>query len=305
MAYSNPFRAPGRWYRGNTHTHSTVSDGRVSVPDRFAAYRQAGYDFLVLTDHHGKVSDVSAYTDDSFLAISGTELHPDNPYGGDRYHLVAIDVHEPIEAKDLHPNEVIAAVRAQGGHVVICHPYWCGHTLLDLLPLEGCFAVEVYNDTCARIGKSTSETHWDDLLDRKGPLLGIACDDAHDAEFDCFHGWVMVKAPDLSRESILNALTSGSFYSTMGPVIEDLDLVPTEVPTRDGGTAPARKVVVRTSPASAIVFKAQRSRGRRVLPEAGKLLEEAEFVLKGGEKYVRVEVTDAQGRKAWSNPLFF
>ena len=57
------------------------------------------------------------------------------------------------------------------------------------------------------------------------------------------------------------------------------------MPTRDGGTAPARKVVValrRPAPS----FKAQRSRGRRVLPEAGKQLEEAEF--EGGEKYVRV-----------------
>lgn len=304
MEYINPFSAPGRWFRGNTHTHSTLSDGRLSLADRFAAYREAGYDFLVMTDHH-RVSDVSDFTDHDFLAISGSELHPPNPYGGDPYHLVALDIHEPIPTEGRHANDVIADVRAQGGHVIIAHPYWCGHTVVDLAPLEGCFAVEVYNDTCARIGKGTSETHWDDLLDHKGPLLGIACDDAHQTELDCFHGWVMVKAPDLSRESILGALLSGAYYSTMGPLIYDLQVVATEVPAPGGVMVPARKVVVRTSPARSIVFKAQRSRGRRHLAPDGQLLEEAEFVLKGPEKYLRVEIEDEKGRKAWSNPLFF
>ncbi|MDH7571496.1 MAG: CehA/McbA family metallohydrolase [Armatimonadota bacterium] len=302
MQYINPFQSPGQWFRGNTHTHSTVSDGRLTVPERFAAYRDAGYHFLVLTDH-GRVSDVSAYNDDGFLAISGTELHPANPYGGDTYHFVAIDVHEPIPVAGRHPNEVIEEVRARGGHVVLCHPYWCGHTLYDLMPIEGCFAVEVYNDTCAGIGKSTSETHWDDLLDWKGPLLGIACDDAHGAEHDCFHGWVMVKATDLSRESILNALVTGSFYSTMGPALHDVALVSTKE-VRDGVEVERRKVVVRSSPVRSIVFKAQRSRGRRHLAPEGGFLEQAEFTLNGSEKYVRVELTDEFGRKAWSNPIF-
>lgn len=297
MSYVNPFRTPGNWYRGNTHTHSTQSDGRLTVAERVTAYRDAGYDFLALTDH-GKVSDVSAYCDGEFLAISGTELHPANPYGGETYHLVALDVHEPIRTEGRHPNEVIAEARASGGHVVIAHPYWCGHTVTDLLPLEGCFAVEVYNDTCAGIGKAVSESHWDDLLDRKGPLLGIATDDAHGVEHDCFHGWVMVKSPHLTREGILGALLSGAFYATTGPELLDVGLAPAGGPV-------GRKVVVRCSPARSIVFKAQCSRGRRCLPPAGELLEEAEYVLSGGEKYVRVEITDEQGRKAWSNPVFF
>ena len=50
MFNANPFQQPGQWYRGNTHSHSTESDGQLSIGDRFAAYRDAGYDFLVLTD---------------------------------------------------------------------------------------------------------------------------------------------------------------------------------------------------------------------------------------------------------------
>jgi len=102
MEYVNPFKHPGQWYRGNTHSHSTESDGRIPMDERFAAYRETGYDFLVLTDHR-KVNDVSAYSDDNFLAISGSEIHPENPYGGGTYHIVGINLHERINCAELHP----------------------------------------------------------------------------------------------------------------------------------------------------------------------------------------------------------
>lgn len=295
MPYVNPFEMPGRWYRGNTHSHSTESDGRLSVPDRFAAYQDAGYNFLVLTDHR-KVSDVSGCSREGFLAISGSEVHPENPYGGDRYHIVAINIHEPIADTTLSPNETIQAIREQGGEAVLCHPYWCGHTINDLSPLEGYFAVEVYNDTCMGIGKGHAEPHWDDLLDRVGPTLGVAADDAHGTEHDVFHGWIMVRSAALTLDAIMAALRSGAFYSTQGPTIEDLSLV------ESGGE---RKIVARCSPASSITFKAQRSRGRRVQAPPGGTISEAEYSLTGSERYVRLEVTAPDGKKAWSNPFFF
>jgi hypothetical protein len=301
MTTVNPFRAPGRWFRGNTHSHSTESDGKLSIPDRFAAYRDTGYDFLVLTDHR-KVSDVSGENRPNFLAISGSEVHPENPYGGDRYHFVAINIHEPIRDTELQPNEAIEAIRAQGGEAVVCHPYWCGHTINDLQPLKGYFAVEVFNATCMGIGKGFSESHWDELLDKVGPTFGIAADDAHGTELDVFQGWIMVKAPDLTLDAVLGALRTGAFYSTLGPEILDLDLI--ETPATGGGPLPTRKLVVRCSPAQSITFKAQRSRGRRVLPNPGELLTEAEYTLSGNERYVRVEITAPDGKKAWSNPVF-
>jgi len=302
MTAVNPFKAPGHWLRGNTHSHSTESDGRLSIPDRFAAYRDGGYDFLVLTDHR-KVSDVSAESRPELLAISGSEVHPENPYGGDRYHFVAINIHEPIRDTELHPNEAIAAIRAQGGEAVVCHPYWCGHTINDLAPLNGYFAVEIFNATCMAIGKGFAEPHWDELLDKAGPTFGIAADDAHGTDRDVFQGWIMLKARELTVAAFLEALRTGAFYSTMGPEILDLDLVETAGGTKD--PRPGRKVVVRCSPAQSITFAAQRSRGRRVLPAPGRLLTEAEYSLSGGERYVRVEITAPDGKKAWSNPLFF
>lgn len=40
-----------RWYRGNTHTHTLWSDGDAAPEISVAWYKNAGYDFLCLSDH--------------------------------------------------------------------------------------------------------------------------------------------------------------------------------------------------------------------------------------------------------------
>jgi hypothetical protein len=249
----------------------------------------------VITDHR-VVSDVRAYCREDFVVMSGVELHPPNPYGGDMYHLVGIQVREPIEADQMHPNEAIGRVRAQGGLACLAHPYWSGHTINDYAPLEGYFAIEVYNSTCQKgIGKGFSETHWDDVLDRLGPTLGIATDDAHKVDLDVFDGWVMVKAAQLSAEAILGALARGAFYSTQGPRIDDI---------RAERSESGLTVMVCCSAVRSVIFKGRTSSGKHVTGQDGALLTEAKYTCGGGEKYVRIELEDMAGKKAWSNPFF-
>ena len=102
----------------------------------------------------------------------------------------------------------------------------------------------------------------------------------------------MVKAEELTLESIMESLRTGAFYSTLGPEIKDLTL--------DG-----KELTVKCSEAQSIVFKAQCSRGKRVLPSEGERLTEATYSIPESVKYVRVEITDETGKKAWSNPFFF
>lgn len=40
-----------KWYKGNLHTHTTNSDGRLAPEVVINLYKEAGYDFLALTDH--------------------------------------------------------------------------------------------------------------------------------------------------------------------------------------------------------------------------------------------------------------
>lgn len=299
MSYLNPYEITGKWYKGNLHTHSNVSDGRLSVDDRFNAFIEKGYDFLALTDH-GKVSDVSKFTSENFLAISGSELHPKNPYGGGQYHIVALNLHEPINTAKLHPNDVMAKVKELGGESIVGHPYWCGHNMYDLEPLKGYIGMEVYNATCTGIGKGFSEVHWDDLLDKCGPTLGFAVDDCHGTEHDVFRGWIMVKANELSLEAIMEAIVKGAFYSTTGPEIENIEVTELEKVGKDGKIIKNTKFKVECSPVRSIVFKSCRASGRRVI---GEDLTSAEYVASSANKYVRIEITDANCQKAWSNPF--
>ena len=39
-----------RWYKGNLHAHTTVSDGRMTPEECIALYQSKGYDFLALTE---------------------------------------------------------------------------------------------------------------------------------------------------------------------------------------------------------------------------------------------------------------
>jgi len=45
------FEAPGRFWRGNLHGHSTGSDGALAPLEVCARYRAAGYDFVAVSDH--------------------------------------------------------------------------------------------------------------------------------------------------------------------------------------------------------------------------------------------------------------
>ena len=51
MTSFDAFRLPGRFLRGNLHTHSTASDGELAPGEVCRRYREAGYDFICLSDH--------------------------------------------------------------------------------------------------------------------------------------------------------------------------------------------------------------------------------------------------------------
>ncbi|MBO5940360.1 MAG: hypothetical protein J6R18_04105 [Kiritimatiellae bacterium] len=45
-------KTPRKWYKGNMHTHTLVSDGRAFPTESALLYRDAGYNFVVFTDHN-------------------------------------------------------------------------------------------------------------------------------------------------------------------------------------------------------------------------------------------------------------
>ena len=70
----NAFSNPGKFLRGNIHTHSNLSDGALSAEEVCRRYKNNGYDFLSLTEHFlGQydypIADTKPFRDESFMTI--------------------------------------------------------------------------------------------------------------------------------------------------------------------------------------------------------------------------------------------
>ena len=117
----NPFGLPDAdgymWLKGNLHTHTTNSDGRVAPQARLDQYAAKGYDFLCLSDHDTITRVDTVCAPDDFVLVQGAELHPLNPFGGRQYHLLCLDIHEDMDSEAMAPQEVIDSVNDQGGAV--------------------------------------------------------------------------------------------------------------------------------------------------------------------------------------------
>lgn len=294
MHFSSPFAQAGQWFKGQLHVHSTASDGE-RTPEQVAGwYRRRGYHFVALTDH-GVQSESQALADD-FVTLTGMEVQGIDPAAG-LYHLVGLGMQAPARlggSAASSMQEAIHRLRDAGGLVVVAHPYWSGHMSRDLLSLEGCLGLEVYNGGCeVDDAKGFATVHWDDLLAAGQRLWGLAVDDAHwrDGDHDAGLGWVWVKAQGLTPGAILEALARGHFYASSGPRIHALEL--------DG-----EWLRVRCSPVPSIDFVGRGHRSRRVTAPAGETLREASYRLRREQGYVRVACRDTQGCWAWSNPVF-
>ncbi|HZS87838.1 MAG TPA: CehA/McbA family metallohydrolase [Chloroflexota bacterium] len=286
------FSQPGAWYKGNLHCHSTQSDGARAPEEVVAFYQEQGYDFLALSDHR-RVTDTTQFATPGFLPLAAMEIDGHDALVNGPYHMLAIGLHDLREQPpDAGLTRLLDAIAADGGISVFCHPYWLGACATDLLALDRCLGLEVYNANCeVEVGKGDARQCWDDALQRGKPFYGFATDDAHWWQPDHGLGWIMVKAERLDEASLLDALRRGHFYSSTGPEIEHLEL--------QGGV-----VRVRCTPVDAVLFIAQTGHGLRVYDAGGKRLTSATYTMSGKERYLRVECVCSDGTRAWSNPIW-
>lgn len=281
----------GAWYKGNAHVHSTASDGGKTCAELARMYAERGYHFLFRADHwlaSDVASDESAYP---LLWLDGIELHG-RDYGGSMYHVLCLGTFHGLD-QDMGLVPAMEAVRAQGGMLILAHPHWMGNSLDDALRY-GFHGVEVYNHVCRWLnGKGDGSVYWNAMLARFPNTLAFAVDDAHiRPEHPGWDGaWIMVNAPQLSRQAILEAIWAGNFYSTCGPQIHSLLFT-------DGF------VSIQTSPAQFVRLVGPAHHGARIGSFDGKLFTEATFEIPTEWPYVYLEIEDSQGRRAWTNPLF-
>ncbi|MGF7162427.1 hypothetical protein FHS85_004081 [Rhodoligotrophos appendicifer] len=298
MSSLTPFASPGRFLRGNLHTHSTHSDGAMALDAVIATYRHAGYDFVSITDHFldrykWPVTDTRSFRDGRFTTLIGAELHAPRTEMSEIWHIVAVglplDFAPTTEAED--GPALARRAREAGAFIGIAHPAWYSLSLTDAATLDAAHAVEIYNHGCQLMhDKGDGAYLLDGMLDKGVRLTTYACDDAHFKAPDFGGGWIELKAEDNEPEAILEALKAGQFYSTQGPRLEDVAL---------GGET----VDIQCSPASGVVAVGQ---GYLMSTRFGTGLTRVSLPLEPlkASPWLRIIVIGADGKRAWSNPIW-
>lgn len=289
--------------KGALHCHTTRSDGRGTPEEVIALHAKNGYDFMALTDH--RIYNYNNYGDVPMTIIPGMEMDGNfNDEGVHCIHTVSIgpsrkdgngfeqdQKFKSVTIDDQSEYQPVLDMLHENGNMTIyCHPEWSCTPARDFDRLRGNFAMEIWNSGCAIENEmDTNAPYWDEILMQGQKIYGVATDDGH-AMYQHCKGWVMVNAEN-SISGILEALREGRFYSSCGPEIRDFHI--------DGGTA-----VLEFSPCAAAYFYWGRY-PTRVIRNAEGQLTRAEFKVPEYFTYLRAAVIDSQGRRAWTNPIFF
>lgn len=295
--------------KGALHCHTTRSDGLGTPEEVIALHEQNGYDFLALTDH--RLYNYRNFLPGSRLTIiPGMEFDrnisprhpvhcfhsvwlgrekPHNPYEQDQ-------AFERGEVADQHAFQTLLdEAHACGQMTILCHPQWSGTFVREFDQLRGNFAIELWNTGCAIENKVDVNNGWiwDELLMQGQHIWGVAVDDGHHMDHHC-RGWVRVNAEN-RVDDILRALQHGAFYASTGPEIHDFWIDDDRI------------AHVRCSPCEHVRFHCASRVTLLQYGEDGAPVTEAamSFPVPDYFPYLRVEVTDHQGRVAWSNPIFF
>lgn len=292
-----PFEIPGQFWRGNLHTHSDVSDGALSPDETARVYREAGYDFVAITDHFRPeygfpVTDTRVLRSEGFTTLIGAELHAPRTEVGQPWHIVAVGLpldFEPPGEAETGP-ELARRARDAGAFVGMAHPSASLLTAVDAESLDAAHSVEVYNALADRENRGDSWHLTDVLLSRGYRLTTYAADDAHLQPQDpppC-QAWVHVRAEALEPDALLTALKAGHFYSSTGPELYDVHI--------EGDV-----VVVRCSPATKILLSGGHP-GAEVAQGTNLTDCSLPLALFRGT-HCRITIEDATGARAWTNPI--
>lgn len=324
----------GNFYKANLHIHTNVSDGDMSPEETKKAYLEKGYSVVAFTDHEVMVPHTEL-TDENFLAITSTEISLNTRYDCDfgyvkTYHLNILSPEEnksafntfdkerlwlnhsfsyiTPEQKNIQydrnysaecVNDIIKRANSENCLVSYNHPVWSMQDYSDYIDLKGLWGVEVYNNACYKSGYFDSEKPFDDLLRHGERVFPLATDDSHKLS-DCFGGFVMIKAEELTYQKIFNALRKGDFYASTGPTFSEISM--------ENGV-----LTVKCSPVSLVCVSTD-CRYMYFKRSNDEMLNEADFDINGflrlkddgikEHQYIRVTIVDHKGNKAYSRAYF-
>ena len=286
----NPFDGPGLWLTGCMHLHTSASDGIYTPEQTLRSYRELGYDFIAITDHESVT--IPSEMPQGLIWIPGVEYATTSQNPPEHWHVVSIGTEKQLVVAGYPVKAIMKLLSEVSPFFFVAHPYWSNQGGDDLLELPDFSAIEVYNHMAdVWLERGRAEYYWDYLLSAGRRVWGLAGDDTHRPEH-IGGARLRVRVEAATSEEIMTSLKAGRFYFSSGPDFLD-------VKVDEAG------VSVRTTPARSISFVADKGRGAFFEAEPDRTLTEAAYEYRGGEAYLRVQCTDTNGKRAWTNPVCF
>lgn len=287
----NIFDESINWYKGNLHTHTTVSDGAKDPHKSIETYKNAGYDFIAITDHN---NFNPSHLSDDFLVLSGIEFDLNDFEINKAFHIVGIGMYESVSfTRGMSVQEMIDIIKSEDGIAVIAHPAWSLLDHSDLMRLKGYDAIEIWNTFSHTHTARGDSVGYGDVISARGlNKLFLAVDDTHLYNEDLFGGYIMVNSKSLSTKSIKENILQGKFYCSQGPVIEQIEITD-------------KKVTVKTSPVAQITFLTDTfyCADRITRNDDKTAVTKGSYTIKGTDTFIRIECVAQNGQKAWSQVI--
>lgn len=171
------------WFGGDTHMHSTYSDGRQNVEQVALACSAAGLSWAVLSDHNtiaGKDEWLS-FSEKGIITIMGEEIT--TQIG----HINALGVNQLVawkpSATDEDIRRIFTDIASQKALSQINHPFDLRNRF-ERIHVEGFDLIEIWNGGAPPIvqgfGNRESQEYWYGLLNQGKKIAAVASSDCHD-----------------------------------------------------------------------------------------------------------------------------
>ena len=231
-----------RWFKGDTHLHTTNSDGHLHQYELIESCKKHGLDWIIITDHNFNTVEKS-YSSDGLTVIQGQELTGYNGHINVWGEKIPFDPPYTLDTIEDYI-KITEKARENGAVVSVNHPFCsnCPFRMdIDAYPMD---CVEVWN-TIQHSDNTRNMKWWTEKLLEGKRLPAVGGSDFHRdyAKMDMLAmPTTITHAKSNSKEDILEAITEGRSVVTNKPSssmiylsVEDAELGD-EIELKDGLT---------------------------------------------------------------------
>lgn len=233
--WDNAIETGERWYKGDFHTHTILSDGSMTQESNLKSAQNQGLDFFVATDHN-IIS--TSWAEGDTLVIPGIEIT------STKGHWNALGVKKWIDYRTSRKDggletehgmsNLLKEANETGALCSMNHPFlapW--HWQMQQTPLAGIDSIEIWNDPTFRDNVKATEKalqFWSHIWNEGYTITGIGGSDSHLLPHESYETdgepsligdpGTYVWADRLSASTILENVKKGHVYVSRGPVLD-------------------------------------------------------------------------------------